>query len=47
MIDTFSIKEEKFIEDFYHVNIDVSFNKKIYAYFEKQNIFPSLPQQKK
>ena len=48
MIDTFSIKEEKFVDDFYYVNIDVSFNKKkIYFYLEKQNIFPSLPKIKK
>lgn len=48
MIDTFSIKEEKFVDDFYYVNIDVSFNKKkIYLYLEKQNIFPSLPKIKK
>ena len=48
MVDTFSIKEEKFIDNHYHANIDVSFNKKkIYEYFEKQNIFLSLPKQKK
>ena len=28
MVDTFSIKEEKFIDNHYHANIDVSFNKK-------------------
>jgi hypothetical protein len=48
MVDTFSIKEEKFIDNFYQANIDVFFNKKkVYRYFEKQNIFPSLPKQKK
>tara|TARA_A100001015_G_scaffold197512_1_gene220258 strand:- start:5371 stop:6447 length:1077 start_codon:yes stop_codon:yes gene_type:complete len=48
MIDTFSIKEERFIDNIYYANIDVSFNKKkIYNFFEKQNIFPSLPKEKK
>ncbi len=44
MIDYFSIKEEKFINDNYHVSLDVNFSKKkVYAFLEKQNIFPSLP----
>jgi len=44
MIDTFSIKEEKFIEDIYYLNLSVSFNKKnIFDLLEKKNIFPSLP----
>ena len=29
MIDTFSIKEEKFVNEIYHIKLDVSFNKKI------------------
>ena len=42
MIDSFSIKEEKFIDETYHVNLGVSFNKKkIFYYLEKNNIFPS------
>jgi len=42
MIETFSIKEEKFIEQKYHLNIGVSFNKKkIFKYLEEKNIFPS------
>jgi len=42
MIETFSIKEEKFIDQKYHLNLGVSFNKKkIYKYLEKKNIFPS------
>ena len=28
MIETFSIKEEKFIDEIYYVNLGVSFNKK-------------------
>ena len=42
MIDSFSIKEEKFIDETYHVNLGVSFNKKkVFYYLEKKNIFPS------
>ena len=42
MIDSFSIKEEKFINQTYFVNLGVSFNKKkILSYLEKENIFPS------
>ena len=42
MIETFSIKEEKFIDQKYYVNLGVSFNKKkIFRYLEKSNIFPS------
>ena len=33
MIDNFSIKEEKFIDNIYYVNLDVSFNKKKYFLF--------------
>ena len=42
MIETFSIKEEKFIDQKYHLNLGVSFNKKkIFKYLEQKNIFPS------
>ncbi len=42
MVKTFSIKEEKFINQKYIVNLGVSFDKKkIYDYLEKKNIFPS------
>ena len=48
IIDSFSIKEEKFIDNIYYVNLDVSFNKKkIFLLLEKKNIFPSLPKKKK
>ncbi len=48
MIESFSIKEEKFINDTYSVNLGVSFNKKkIFKYLENKNIFPSIPQKKK
>mgnify|MGYP001418504687 CR=1 FL=1 len=42
MIESFSIKEEKFIDQIYYVNLGVSFNKKkIFKYLAKKNIFPS------
>ncbi len=48
MIESFSIKEEKFINQVYFVNLGVSFNKKkIFNYLEKKNIFPSIPLKKK
>ncbi|MDC3205936.1 hypothetical protein OA961_00760 [Candidatus Pelagibacter sp.] len=44
MIDTFSIKEEKFVNEIYYIKLNVSFNKKtIFDLLEKKNIFPSLP----
>ena len=46
MIDSFSIKEEKFINQVYFVNLGVSFNKKIFNYLEDKNIFPSIPLKK-
>jgi hypothetical protein len=48
MIETFSIKEEKFIDEVYYLTLNVSFNKKkILNLMEKKNIFPSLPVEKK
>ena len=48
MIESFSIKEEKFIDEVYNVNLDVSFNKKkILNYLENKNVFPSSPIKKK
>ena len=48
MIESFSIKEEKFINEIYYVNLGVSFNKKkVYGYLENINIFPSIPKKKK
>lgn len=42
MIETFSIQEEKFINQVYYVTLGVSFNKrKIFNYLEKRNIYPS------
>ncbi len=48
MIETFSIKEEKFIDETYYVNLGVLFNKKkIFNFLESKNIFPSIPNKKK
>ena len=48
MIESFSIKEEKFINDIYYVNLGVSFNKKkIFKYLEERNIFPTSPKKEK
>ncbi len=48
MIESFSIKEEKFIDEVYYLNLGVSFNKKeIFKYLENKNIFPSIPNKKK
>ena len=48
MIDSFSIKEEKFVNEVYFVKLGVSFNKKkIFNYLEEKNIFPSIPLKKK
>ena len=48
MIESFTIKEEKFIDDIYYVNLGVSFNKKkIFNFLEKKNIFPSALNKKK
>ncbi len=42
MIETFSIQEEKFINQVYFVTLGVSFNKrKIFDYLEKKNIYPT------
>ena len=47
MIETFSIKEEKFIDEIYYLSLNVSFNKKkILNLMEKKNIFPSPPVEK-
>ncbi len=48
MVESFSIKEEKFINEVYYVSLGVSFNrKKVFDYLEKKNIFPSIPVKKK
>ena len=48
MVESFSIKEEKFVNEIYYVNLGVSFNKKkVFNFLEKKNIFPSIPVKKK
>ncbi len=48
MVETFSIKEEKFINEVYFVNLGVTFNKKkVFRFMEEKNIFPSIPIKKK
>jgi len=48
MIRSFSIQEEKFIDQIYYVNLGVSFDKKqIFNYLEKKNIFPAQPIEEK
>jgi len=44
MIETFSVKEEKFINEIYYLTLNVTFNKKkVFNLLESKNIFPSLP----
>ena len=48
MIESFSIKEEEFINETYFVNLGVSFNKKkVFNFLEKKGIFPTTPIDKK
>ena len=48
MIETFSIKEEKFINKTYNLNLGVSFNKRhVLNYLYKKNIFPSQIKEEK
>jgi len=47
LIDSFTMSDEKFINNEYVVNFDVNFNKKnTLNFFEKKNIFPSIPKKK-
>ena len=47
LIDSFTMSDEKFIDDMYIVNFDVNFNKKkTLKFFESKNIFPSIPRKK-
>jgi hypothetical protein len=48
LIDSFTMSNEKFINNEYIVKFNVNFNKKnTLSFFEKKNIFPSIPQKKK
>ena len=47
LIESFSIVDEKFIENKYVSKFDVEFNKKeLFNYLGKKNIFPSIPKEK-
>ena len=47
LIDSFTMSKEKFVNNLYIVNFDVNFNKKnTLKFFEKANIFPSIPKKK-
>ena len=47
LIDSFTMSKERFVNNLYIVNFDVSFNKKnTLKFFEKKNIFPSVPKKK-
>ena len=44
MIDSFTISDEKFINNEYFAKLETTFNKKkILTFLEKKNIFPSMP----
>ena len=48
MIDSFTISDEKFINNEYFANLETTFNKKkILKFLEAKNIFPSIPQRNK
>jgi len=48
MIDSFTISDEKFINNEYFANLETTFNKKkILKFLENENIFPSIPQKNK
>jgi hypothetical protein len=48
MIDSFTISDEKFINNEYFANLETTFNKKkILIFLENKNIFPSIPQRNK
>jgi len=48
MIDSFTINDEKFINNEYFANLETTFNKKkIFEFLESENIFPSIPQKNK
>ena len=48
LIDSFTIDNERFVNNEYHAEFDVNFNKEnTLKFFETKNIFPSIPQDKK
>ena len=48
MIDSFTISDEKFVNNKYFAKLETTFNKKkILNFLEKKNIFPSIPRRNK
>ena len=44
LIDSFNIKNEKFINDIYNATFEINFNKQnTFLFIEKKNIYPSVP----
>ena len=47
LIDSFTMSDEQFVNNEYYTKFDVNFNKKnTLNFFEKENIFPSIPKKK-
>ena len=47
LIESFSIVDEKFVDNKYYSKFEVEFNKKqLFNYLKKKNIFPSIPKEK-
>jgi len=47
LIDSFTMSDERFINNVYYTKFDVNFNKKnTLNFFENENIFPSIPKKK-
>ena len=47
LVDSFTIVDEKFIENKYFAKFDVDFNKKqVLNFLERENVFPSIPKEK-
>jgi len=47
LIDSFTMSDERFINNAYYTRFDVNFNKKnTLNFFENENIFPSIPKKK-
>ncbi len=47
LIDSFTMSDERFVNNEYHAMFDVNFNKKnTLKFFERENIFPSIPKKK-
>ena len=47
LIDSFTMSNERFINNKYHVKFNVNFNKKnVLSFFERENIIPSIPKKK-